>query len=77
MKRLIILFAVMLCVATAFAQKFNYRFNHTPLADALVQIAGQHPDIHINFIYNELGKYPVRQPYAQMMPTICSGRWWD
>lgn len=59
MKRLIILFAVMLCVATAFAQRFSYRFNHIPLADALVQIAGQHPDIHINFIYNELDKYPV------------------
>lgn len=59
MKRLIIILAVMLCVATAFAQKFSYRFNHTPLADALVQIAGQHPDIHINFIYNELDKYPV------------------
>ncbi len=59
MKRLVILFAAMLCVATAFAQKFSYRFNHTPLADALVQIAGQHPDIHINFIYNELDKYPV------------------
>lgn len=59
MKRLIILFAVMLCVATAFAQKFSYRFNHTPLSDALVQIAGQHPDIHINFIYNELDKYQV------------------
>ena len=59
MKRLIILIAVMLCVATAFAQKFSYRFNHTPLADALVQIAEQHPDLHINFIYNELDKYPV------------------
>lgn len=59
MKRFIIFFAVMLCVATAFAQKFSYRFNHTPLADALVQIAGRHPDIHINFIYNELDKYPV------------------
>lgn len=59
MKRLIILFAVMLCIATAFAQKFSYRFNHTPLADALVQIAEQHPDLHINFIYNELDKYPV------------------
>lgn len=59
MKRLIILFAVMLCVANAFAQKFSYRFNHTPLADALTQIARQHPDLHINFIYNELDKYPV------------------
>lgn len=59
MKRLIILFAVMLCVIAAFAQKFSYRFNHTPLADALTQIAEQHPDIHINFIYNELDKYPV------------------
>ena len=59
MKRHVILFAVMLCVATAFAQKFSYRFNNTPLADALVRIAAQHPDIHINFIYNELDKYPV------------------
>ena len=59
MKRLIIIFAVILCAATAFAQKFSYRFNHTPLADALVQIAEQHPDIHINFIYNELDKYPI------------------
>lgn len=59
MKRLIILFAVMLCVIAAFAQKFSYRFNHTPLADALTQIAEQYPDIHINFIYNELDKYPV------------------
>ena len=49
----------MLCATAAFAQKFSYRFNHTPLADALVQIAEQHPDIHINFIYNELDKYPV------------------
>ncbi len=59
MKRLIIFFAVMLCVATAFAQKFSYRFNQVPLADALLQIAGEHSDIHINFIYNELDKYPV------------------
>ena len=59
MKRLILIFAVMLCVAVAFAQKFSYRFNHTPLADALTQIAEQHPDLHINFIYNELDKYPV------------------
>lgn len=59
MKRLIILVAVMLCFAVAFAQKFSYRFNHTPLADALTQIAEQNPDIHINFIYNELDKYPV------------------
>lgn len=59
MKRLIILFAVMICFATIFAQKFSYRFNHTPLSDALVQIAEQHPDIHINFLYNELDKYHV------------------
>lgn len=59
MKRLFILFAGMLCAAVAFPQKFCYRFNHTSLADALVQIAGQNPDIHINFIYNELDKYPV------------------
>lgn len=59
MKRLFVFFAVMLCVLAAFAQKFSYRFNHTPLADALTQIAEQHPDIHINFIYNELDKYPV------------------
>ncbi len=59
MKRIVILFAAMFCVAVTHAGKFSYRFNNTPLADALVQIAGQHPDLHINFIYNELDKYSV------------------
>lgn len=59
MRRLILIFAAMLCIAGAFAQKYSYRFNRTHLADALTQIAGQHPDLHINFIYNELDKYPV------------------
>ena len=59
MKRLVIFFAVMHFVAAAFAQKFSYSFDRTPLADALMEIAGQHPDIHINFIYNELDKYSV------------------
>ena len=59
MKRLVIFFAVMHFVVAAFAQKFSYSFDRTPLADALMEIAGQHPDIHINFIYNELDKYSV------------------
>lgn len=59
MRRLILIFAAMLCIAGAFAQKYSYRFNRTHLADALTQIAGQYPDLHINIIYNELDKYPV------------------
>lgn len=74
MKRLTILFAVMLCVATASAQKFSYSFNHTPLADALMQIAEQHPTfISTSFTTNSINIL-LRQLYIQMMPTICSGK---
>lgn len=52
MKRLIILFAVITCVMTVRAAKFSYHFRNLPLSEALTEIAEQHGDIDINFIYN-------------------------
>ena len=46
-----------LCAVISHADTFTYRFNQTLLSEALSHIAEQHPDIQINFIYNELDKY--------------------
>lgn len=42
---------------TASAYKYTYSFSDTPLADALVRISKDHPDINLSFIYKELDKY--------------------
>lgn len=42
---------------TASAYKYTYSFSNTPLADALVRISKDHPDINLSFIYKELDKY--------------------
>ncbi len=57
MTRFIILLAVMLTVFMAEAETFSYRFNSTPLPKAIRQILDDHPDLNINFIYNELETY--------------------
>lgn len=57
MKKLIILFAVITCVMAVRAAKFSYHFRNLPLSEALTEIAEQHGDIDINFIYNELNNY--------------------
>ncbi len=41
----------------ASAETFTYRFNATPLPKAIQQIMENHPDLDINFIYNELENY--------------------
>ncbi len=46
-----------LCCITASASEFSYRFSRTNLADALTVIAEQHPEIQLNFIYNEIDNY--------------------
>ena len=57
MKRIILSLVAMLCVMATYADTFNYNFRSTRLSEALTRIAEQHPDIHINFIYNELDNY--------------------
>ena len=41
----------------AFAETFSYRFASTPLPSAIQRIMENHPDLDINFIYNELENY--------------------
>lgn len=57
MKNILLLIMAALCAVALHADTFTYRFNHTLLSEALSRIAEQHPDIQINFIYNELDKY--------------------
>lgn len=47
----------MLCAMAAHAGRFTYHFNSTRLSEALTLIADGHPDINVNFIYNELDNY--------------------
>ena len=57
MKIIIPFLTALICVATGYASTFSYSFKSTPLSDALVRIAEDHPDLYLNFIYNELDKY--------------------
>lgn len=52
--------AIVLVVATlvsADASKFLYKFDNTPVSEALVKICRDHPDVNISYIYRELDKY--------------------
>lgn len=49
-----------MCAAVALsatAQKYAYRFNNTPISQALAQLSRDHLDTNIAFIYKELDKY--------------------
>lgn len=52
--------AIILAVMTfipAGAYSFNYKFDETPVSEAIVRIGKEHPDIDISFIYKELDRY--------------------
>lgn len=57
MRRLCFSFLAMLCVIVVNAESFSYRFYSERLSDVLTLIAEQHPELHVNFIYNELDNY--------------------
>ncbi len=44
-------------VIMAKAETFSYHFNSTPLTSAIRQIIKDHPELNINFIFNELETY--------------------
>jgi hypothetical protein len=52
---------MLICAVTAFvmasAETFSYQFDSTPLPKAIQRIMEDHPDLDINFIYNELENY--------------------
>ena len=57
MARIIMFICAMSAFLMASAETFSYRFNSTPLPKAIQQIMEKHPDLDINFIYNELENY--------------------
>ena len=57
MARIITFLAVMVTVFMAEAETFSYHFDSTPLPKAIREIMEDHPDLEINFIYNELENY--------------------
>ncbi len=57
MNRFIILIAAMAIFMTVSARKYSYSFFKTPVAKALVQVAHDHPNLTLSFIYDELDKY--------------------
>lgn len=57
MKRIGLCAIAVLCAIACSAAKYRYRFVDANLADALASIAEQHPEIRINFIYNDIEHY--------------------
>ncbi len=60
MKKILII-SVLLCITVNLsAQKYNHNYIGEPIAKALIDFCKTHPDIRINFIYDELENYKVR-----------------
>lgn len=57
MARITMLICVMMTFVMANAETFSYRFNSTPLPNAIQLILENHPELNVNFIYNELENY--------------------
>ncbi|MBD5279674.1 MAG: carboxypeptidase regulatory-like domain-containing protein [Bacteroides sp.] len=57
MLRIITSIAAILTFLIVDAETFSYRFNSTPLPKAIREIMEDHPELDINFIYNELETY--------------------
>lgn len=57
MIRIIMLISAAICVLMANAETFSYKFDSITLPEAIRKIMVEHPDIDINFIYNELENY--------------------
>ena len=57
MLRIITIIAAVMTFLMADAGTFSYRFNSTPLPKAIREIMEGHPELDINFIYNELETY--------------------
>lgn len=57
MKYIYLFLVSIICTCSVRGAQFKYKFNAIPLSEAIVAIAEQHPDIQINFIYDELDFY--------------------
>lgn len=76
MLRIITLFVALITVSMVNAETFSYRFKNTPLSNAIRTIVEDHPNVEINFIYNELENYKTSatiytdNPYDALRQTI-------
>lgn len=76
MIRIITLIAALITVLMVNAETFTYKFNNTPLSQAIRNITEDHPDVDINFIYNELENYKTSaivntdNPYDALRQSI-------
>ncbi|MCM1254594.1 MAG: TonB-dependent receptor family protein [Duncaniella sp.] len=57
MARIIFLFCAMASFVMTHADTFSYRFKSTPLPHAIQRVMEDHPNLDVNFIYNELENY--------------------
>ena len=57
MTRIFFFIAVMITAFMTKGETYSYRFNATPLPTAIQLILNDHPNLDINFIYNELENY--------------------
>ncbi len=57
MKTILTVLLTLTSFLTANAYKYAYRFNKTPISEAIVRISKEHPDVGISFIYKELEHY--------------------
>lgn len=76
MNRVIFFLAAIACSVMAYADEFNYTFRNLSLARALTQISTDHPELDLNFIYNELEDYTTSanvhtdNPYEALRQTV-------
>ncbi len=57
MKRFVILSVLAVIYVAAFAARYEYKFNNTPIAQALAKLVKDNPSAKITFIYNEMDDY--------------------
>lgn len=56
-KYLLLVLAVMLGTVVLSAAKYNYNFKSVSIAEALRKVSADHPDLIVNFIYDDLENY--------------------
>ena len=65
-----------LTAVSASAAKYSYKFDNTPLSEAIVEISKNHPEINVSFIYKELDRYRTSavvntdDPYSALRQTV-------
>ena len=76
MNRLFSFILAWIIMLTVNAASYSYHFKSMPLSEAIRKIAGDHPEIDINFIYNELENYQTNSivntddPYQALRQTV-------